>query len=252
MAVTTITEVILHGVGTGHIIKTSGEWITMENLQDMNVESTVSEEDVFGGDSLYPIFDFIKEKGGKISVTNAVLTLEQMALAGAVIDKTTAESMLVEEVTITGGSGTLSVTSGIIPATAAAFDVSTGNALARVTSAPAADQFSVSATGDIDMVATFTGTIKINVMYTDGEAIAARFLNDSVPGFIEYRHYIETEMPDGNKYGVTLVAYKCKCDGKFSYDAKRGGAFAPKLDFKILDPKRSDKRYIDYNVKEVA
>ena len=55
-------NLVLHGVGEAFLLSGDGKVsATLGSLQDMTIEVTATMEDVFGGDGLFPIYNYIKE-----------------------------------------------------------------------------------------------------------------------------------------------------------------------------------------------
>ena len=56
------TNLVLYGVGEAYLLSGDGKVTAkLGSLQDMAIEVSATMEDVFGGDGLFPIFNFIKK-----------------------------------------------------------------------------------------------------------------------------------------------------------------------------------------------
>ena len=249
------TEIVLHGVGKGMAVYQDGSVVPFANAQDISIEISTTEEDVYGGDGLFPILSFVKEKGGTVKITNATTTVDHLKLTqSATVDAETAKAFKFSDVkTPTSGTCTLSVTTGVDVDSVTCVDTVTGKALTRVTgSVVKTGEFSVTAVGVVTVDSALEDKLDFSYFYTSAKAVTATVPTNGLPGTIEYRHHLVTEDVDGKKYNVYFRIYKAKCSGKFTFDLKRGSASAPALEFKLLDPKRDDNAFMDYTIEEVA
>ena len=65
-------NLVLHGVGEAFLLSGDGKVSAkLGSLQDMTIEVTATMEDVFGGDGLFPIYNYIKEKSASFKFKNA-------------------------------------------------------------------------------------------------------------------------------------------------------------------------------------
>jgi hypothetical protein len=253
MALNQNTEVMLHGVGVSQLVYTNGTILRIKSSQDVEIKTSATSGDIRGGDSFYAKLNYIKEKGGDISITNAVMTLADLKAVTGDNISVGAEVLVPEDTkTVTAGACQLTQTANVIVA-----DVycqkADGTALTRIASGtPTATQFLVTTAGVVTVDATLNDTeLTFSYYYTDSTGLAIHALENSVPGNCELRHKITTdEMPDGNRYVLDIRVYKCKATGSYDYSAKMGDAYAPKLEFKVLDAGRADGRTLTYSVSK--
>ena len=93
------TEIVLHGVGKGMAVYQDGSVVPFANAQDISIEISTTEEDVYGGDGLFPILSFVKEKGGTVKITNATTTVDHLKLTqSAMVDTETAKAFKFSDV----------------------------------------------------------------------------------------------------------------------------------------------------------
>lgn len=252
--VNAMTELVLHGVGNGVVVYSDGSTTPIKNAQDVSIEITATDEDVYGGDGLFPILSFIKEKGGSLKITNATTSINHLKITqGATINRSQAQAFMVSDVK-TPGSGTLTLekTSGIDVSSVTCIKLSDGQALKRVTGEPAEGEFSVTEAGVVKVDESLDGELEFSYFYASANALSAKLATNAIPGVVEYRHHLVTEDVDGKKYNVYFRVYKAKCSGSFSFNMQRGTASAPSLEFKLLDPKRADNAFLDYTIEEVV
>lgn len=247
-------ELVLHGVGKGLVVYQDGSTIPFTSAQSVSIEITSTDEDVYGGDGLFPIFSFIKEKGGSLKITNATTSTRHLQITqGADIVKTGAKALMFSDVKTPGsGTCTLSKTSGIDVDSVTCTKVESGEALVRVDGEPADGQFSVTEAGVVKVDANLKEALDFSYYYTSENAVSAKLATNAIPGVVEYRHHLVTEDVDGKKYNVYFRVYQAKCSGAFQFNMERGTASAPTLEFKLLDPKREDNAFLDYTIEEVA
>lgn len=247
-------ELVLHGVGKGLVVYQDGSTVPFTNAQSVSIEISSTDEDVYGGDGLFPIFSFIKEKGGSLKITNATTSIKHLEVTqGAEVTTTEAKALMVSDVkTPASGTCTLSKTAGIDVSTVTCVKQATGEALTRVETDPAEGQFSVTEAGVVKVNDGVTEALDFSYCYTSNKAISAKLATNAIPGVVEYRHHLVTEDVNGKKYNVFFRVYQAKCSGSFQFNMERGTASAPSLEFKLLDPKREDNAFLDYTIEEVA
>ena len=238
------TQVVLHGIGSGMLINVSDKSVVpIDKATDFSAEISVSSEKVFGGDSLFPILTFIKEKGGKLTITNAVFSLGMLKSTQAAALTTAGSSKKLVKETITVATGTaaqVTSTSGVsttvgdtVAYKVAAPDV----AVAQVASAPTgAVQFTISAAGVVAFGSSTSGDYVFSYYVTDTNAQTATIKTNVFPGSYEFRWRMTTEDTAGIQYYFDIRATNVKCSGGFTVDLKRGTAVAPKMEFEVLAP----------------
>jgi hypothetical protein len=252
MAIKDNVQLILHGVGTSQLVFTDGTILSVDKAQDIEIKSDATTAEVNGGDSFYALLEYITKKTGSVTITNATMSLADLKAATG-DDVTAAAEVWIpsESVTLTSGAGALAKTTNVIIDTVRA-QLPDGTALTNIgaTGTPTATQFTVTTSGVITTASTVTGPLTVSYYYTDSTGLAIHSLEDSVPGNCELRHKIITdEMDDGNRYELDIRVYKCKAKGSYDYTGKTGSAFAPKLEFSMLNAGRTDKRVFSYSVR---
>lgn len=252
-------DLIFHGVGESVLKFNDGSFVVIDSAQDLSIASSATTVEVEGGDSLYALADFVSKKSDKLTITNAVLNLETIkAQTGAEITAGS-EVLFSDKKTIATAGCTLSQTTGIVVDSVAAQVVNadgTKTPLSNIgaTGTPTATQFTVTAAGVVKVDTTLNDkVVEFSGYYTDANGQVAKLLETTLPKVCEFRHTLlsEESNEDGKQYRIDVRAFKCKPSGAFTYDAKKGTAYAPKLEFSILNPKRTDKRVLDYNVTVV-
>jgi hypothetical protein len=217
----------------------------------MTIEITSTIEDVFGGDSLFPIFNFIKEKGANFKFTNACFDLDVVAASQGVAATTGGVALGHETVTIASHAATLSVTSGIDVDSVMVLNGDT--VLTKVDSlSDTTNSFTVTAAGVLTFSNDVTGSVTVDYIYSVTDGTTVNVLTNSVPGYVQLRHEsFPTDLPNGKKAVLTTVVYKARCEGSLSLDYSRGEAVAPELSFKSVDPGRADHKFVSYSLRYV-
>ena len=257
MALTKNTDLVLEGVGEAMMVSTNGTISPLGKLQDMQISISTSTEKVYGGDSIFQFYEFIKDKSCSFTFTNATFNLNMIELSQG-STASTGECYGQETVTAATQAATLSVNTGV---STAAGDITvvnntTGLPLTVVSVAPAsAGEVKVTSSGALTFHTSVTdgATFTVSYVYTSANTKGTDILTTSVPGFVELRHRSKAiTMPDGSTYRVHTRVYKARCDGKLDVDYKRGAASAPKLTFSSLDPQRADKKFCSFTIEKIS
>lgn len=245
-------NLVLHGVGEAFLLSADGSIAgRLSKLQSMSIEVSSESEDVYGGDSLFPIFNYIKSKTATFKFKNATMNMDVLAVTQGTVVEGNGEVNAVETLVVKGNKANLSATTGVDLESVVV--IADGKALKRATSPTTSDQFSVTETGVLTFATGFTNTtIEVSYVYkvTDGSTV--NVLTNDVPGFVELRHTsAPVKLPDGRKVQLHTRVYKAVCDGGFNLEYTRDGAVAPEVTFKSVDPERPDKRFVTYSLTEV-
>jgi hypothetical protein len=264
MAITKNTDVVLEGVGSAMLIGNDGTLTPLGTIQDMSIAIATTTEKVYGGDSIFNFYEFIKEKTCTFEFTNAVLNLGMIQLSQGT-SLSTGECYGSDVVTCNTLSAQLSQPAGIttIMNEITVVDNATGLKLTPVVDIPAsATEVKISALGVVTFFTGATDGAQFTVSYvyrpvtrTSGTDI----LTTSIPGFVELRHVSKTiimpisaQNPTGGTYRVHTRVYRARCDGAMTIDYKRGTASAPKLKFASLDPQRADKKFCSITFEQIV
>ena len=253
MAVDQNVELMYHGVGTSQLVFTDGSFITIAESKDLEISVEATEGEIEGGDGYFALLTYITKKTGTITINDAIMTLPAIKAATGANITDSAEIHIFSDIkTVTSGSATLSKTTGIVTDSVLAKVVDTGEYLKRVTGTPSTGQFAVTSAGVVTTGSALDGEeVEFSYRYSDSTGKSVNLLETDVPKNCELRHQLITdEMPDGKRYQLDIVVYRGKAKGSYTYSAKRGEAFVPKLEFSILNAKRSDKKTISYNISE--
>ena len=225
-----IDNLVLHGVGEAYLLSPDGKIATrLTKMQSMSIEVTSESEDVYGGDSLFPILNFIKSKSAQFKFKNAVFDMNVLAATQGVNLDENGDINVSETITVSNHSATLTHTSGDT-------------------------EFSVTESGSVKFADTFEDTtVEVSYICSSASAQAVNVLTDSVPGYVELRHTSKPiTLPDGRTVRLHTRVYKAVCDGGFTLEYTRDGAVAPEVTFKSVDPQRADKRFVSYSLEVVA
>ena len=257
MALTKTTDLVLEGIGESFLLGTDGSVSPLGKLQDMKISITTSTEKVFGGDSIFQFYEFIKDKTCSFTFTNATFNLNMIELSQG-STASAGELYGNETLTVAAKTLTLSKTANVstVIGDTSVVDVDTAKPLTPVAATPTDGQFTITAAG----VITLGGTVAdgkqflVNYVYTDTvNTVGTDILTTSVPGFCELRHKSkQILMPDGHTYQVHTRVYRARCDGKLDVDFKRGAASAPSLTFSSLNPDRADKKFLSFTIEKVS
>ena len=245
-------NLVLAGVGEAFLLDAEGKVTArLSKLQSMSIEVTSESEDVYGGDSLFPFYNFIKSKSATFKFKNAVFDMNVLAMTQGADLEEGAEINALEDVKVSTHAGKLTQTTGVEIDSVVV--ISNGKTLKRVEGTPNADEFKVDTNGTLTFNTAFeNGTVTVSYVYKNTKGASVNVLTNSVPGYVELRHTSQPmKMKDGTVKRVHTRVYKAICDGGFNLEYTRDGAVAPEVTFKSVDPERSDKRFVSYSVEEV-
>ena len=264
MAITKNTDLVLEGVGSANLINPDGTLTPLGVLQDMTISITTSTEKVYGGDSIFNFYEFVKEKTCTFEFTNATMNLGMIQLSQGtaisvgecygndVVTCNTLSAQLSQTANVTQNMSEITIVNNV-----------TGAKLTPVVGTPAsATEVKISAAGVVSFYTGVADGTSFTVSYvyrpitgTTGTDI----LTTSIPGFVELRHVsksiimpVSAQNPTGGTYRVHTRIYRARCDGAMNIDYKRGTASAPKLKFASLDPQRTDKKFCSITFEQLA
>lgn len=241
----------LNGVGNGYLLGNDGSLLPLMEMQDMTIEISSTMEQIYGGDGLFALSSFVKEKSTSFTFTNATFSLDMLKVGQGATISQGGEVFGNDTIVVTKGTGSLSVTANIDVASVVA--VCDGVPLSRVVSNPSQGEFSVTTGGVLTFADKEEGkVVDVRYIYFDNNAETADILTTSVPGFVELHHKSSPlEQPDGTVIEVHTRIFKARSDGKIQIDFKRGTAFAPKMTFQSVDPRREDKKFVSIVFKNL-
>lgn len=218
--------ILLHGIGKGVLQTVSGKVLEMTTSQSMSMQVTATTEDVYGGDSLFPIYSYLSQKEGTIEITEAEFKLSQLSIAQGT-EVSASGNKRVSRVLVTNSDTTLpgGTYTGVEVITVVAPD------------GTSTDKVTVSDTGGLTFESgAQTGEHAVWFKYTDTNAVKAEMLKNAMPEVASFNWLFTTEDQEGNKYQVDLYARRVRCSGEFNVETTRDSASTPTLSIKILDP----------------
>lgn len=247
-------SLVLHGVGEALLLDTQGKVSsTLARLQSMTVEITAEMEDVYGGDSLFPFFNYIKSKSATFKFKDATMNMNVLAATQGSEVIEGGEVCATEDVEVDNNTAQLSATTGV---DVNSVIVMNGDVtLVRATDTPATGEYNVSETGLITFATDEFedgAELRVSYVYTVETGTSVHIKTTDIPNFVELRHVSNpTELEDGRIVQAHIRVYKARCDGGFNLEQTRDGATAPEVTFKSVDPKRADKRFVSVSIVEV-
>lgn len=262
-------KMILKGVG--NIFATNPlnkkEVITMGSLQNLRFDFTIEDEDIFGGDGLFPIDTLIQNKRIEISATDAMFDLNALKMMfGSQIAAATAPDQYLwslnegGKVTKTGDEGSYEYV--YQPKYSAslfsdpAFSIrnaETGVLLEEIEEGAAlvAGKFYWDSTDEELKFHADEDGVAITLSYkrADADVILANLMTDDIPCPVSIVHHGKFQQASGTLQGIETELYLCRASGTFSMDFARATASASVVNLKVVeDPLRggrlgSIKRY---------
>lgn len=231
----------------------------LARLGDMTLDLSFESDDVFGGESLYAFDTVDKDRAQGVSFTNNEFNLDILnALGGATVSRGTSvevpefdeghtvPSSVAYTFTLTKGA-TLVAGSDILRY------ADTNVYLERVTAgSEAAGKYSITTAGVVTFDKDDKGKdIQCDYRYTVSDGDSAPLLSSDLIPVVEIWHAHRFKDYAGNNMKFITHIYRAKASGKIGLELKRNTASVHKLDFKILDPGRSDDRVIHFATARV-
>lgn len=246
-------NIVLHGVGEAYLLSADGKVTSrLMKLQSMSIEVTSESEDVYGGDSLFPFFNYIKSKSAQFKFKDAVFDVNVLAMTQGATVEEGGEINVTEELAVASNKAKLTHVDGLDVDSVVI--IAKDKALKKVSGTPTGDlEYSVTEQGDVAFASTFADN-KVTALYVykvDSGAMVNVLTND-IPSYVELRHTSQPiKLKDGRTVQMNTRVYKAVCDGGFTLEYTRDGAVAPEVTFKSVDPERADKRFVSYSLVEV-
>lgn len=231
----------------------------LARLGDMTIDLSFEADDVFGGESLYAFDTVEKDRVNGVSFTNNEFNLDILTgLGGATVTRGTSVEVPVfdEGHTVpaeTTYTFTLTKGTNLVEDSDVLRYADTGVYLTRVDPASeVAGKYSISTAG----VCTFAAAdaskeILCDYRYTVTDGDSAPLLTTDLIPTVEIWHAHQFKDYSGNTMKFITHIYRAKASGKVGIELKRTSASTHKLDFKILDPGRSDDRVIHFATARV-
>ena len=222
---------ILYGIGKAAIRDYANpkKLISLNDMQDLTVESSYSTEDITGGNKMFPIASFPKDKALKVSATNATFNPELMEyLEGAEIVKQNVVLSAMMEVKIPeNGIVTLEHTPVANSVLVMGFEEGTFEVAEKTLT------FDEEAAGKLaNIFYEYQGSSNA-VEYGIGQKTMAK------PFIFDYSFPIYDEDTQVTHNG-TIRIFKAKCTSGFSIDPKHHTPVAPKFEATAQDAQRVD------------
>lgn len=237
-------DIILKGIGKGFIRnKITGAVLSWDKGQTLNIELSTSSEDVYGGDSLSPIYTYATQTEATVTFTNATLKANQLAfmLKSDLVNTAVKAQEIVDITKSTEKLSTADLTS-VKPLFVIGPD---GETVAFTqTGSPTGTQVDISETGTVTFgESAVEGTYKVVYEY-DANGTQTIILADSLPDPVEVHIVFYPEDLQGNKKVMNIDIPHARCDGNVTLETGRDSAATPELVFKVL--KQED---LDYTMK---
>lgn len=226
-------NIIFRGVGNSVIRdKTTGKILVIDKSQKLSVNHQTDKEEVFGGDSLSPIYTFAKQSTTEVTLTNATFKANQLQMM--VSSKVTTEGVQARKlVKITKSSAKLGENLTNVKVILALFNGEPIEVTQTGTTAPA-NGIDISPTGEIKFgTSTEDGTYQIMYM-VDAEGVKTVVLGDSLPNFCEVYLNFESESINGIKYQINIYIPHARCDGNVTIESSRDSASTPEIKYTAI------------------
>lgn len=240
---------ILYGVGKAALRDYANpkKLIAMSDMQDLSIESTYSAEDITGGNKMFPIASFPKDKALNISATNATFNWNMLEyLEGSEIKTENVVMADMMEVKIPA-NGVVTLEHTPIENSVLVMGFEAGEE-------PAANVFKVE-DKTVTFVANDAGKLaNIFYQYNGSEkaiSYGATQKTMAKPFIFDYTFPIHDEDTQITHY-ATLSVYKAKCTSGFSLDAAHQTAVTQKFEASAQDAQRLDGHLWDLAIDGVV
>lgn len=237
-------DIIVKGIGSGMIENLlTGDVLFWDKGQTLNVELSTDSEDVYGGDSLSPIYTYATQTEGTVTFTNATFKADQLAyMLKSEVSTTAIKAQNIVDITKSSTKLSESALTNVVPVMVIGPD----GRKVEVTStgSPTADQVDISNTGEVSFGESAPeGTYKVLYEY-DASGTQTVVLANSLPDPVAVHIVFYPEDLNGNKKVMNIDIPYARCDGNVTFETGRDSAATPELAFKIL--KKED---LDYTMK---
>ena len=246
-----MAKTILYGIGKAALRDYANpkKLIALSDMQDLAVESSYSAEDIVGGNKMFTIASFPKDKALTVSATNATFNWGLMEyLEGSEVKSGNEVIMagMMEVKIPADGVITLEHTPIANSVLVMGFE--------QVEETPSAGKFTVEGS-TVTFVANDAGKLA-NIFYQyNGSANAVAYgateRTMAKPFVFDYTFPIYDEDTQITHYG-TLSIYKAKCSSGFSLDAAHQTAVTQKFEAKAQDAQRADGHLWDLAIDGVV
>ena len=230
----------VEGTGKAVVGGTNGK-VGYIHLQNASFEFSSKMESIVGGESNTPLYEYQTDRDGKVTFQNASMDAQSVALTqGAPASKKAVVFAMDEEVKVgTDGAATL-----------AHADTADLETLILATDegvyVPYKDGKVDKSFAGKTLLATYAYTVENNAVGVDVTTV-------SVPGYVTiFFRSKAMKQKDGRIIRQYLTIYKARSDGSLKMDFKHKNAFAPELQFSIVDPERKNEKYWSYAVQDVT
>lgn len=232
---------IIYGIGKALLrdFRNPSKIIGYADLQDLSVESSVSMDDITGGNKMFPIASFKKESGLKVSTTSAVFNPEMIEyLDGATGETGVAVMTEVMDIAVPeDGVVTLEGTPVESSVFVAGMTVASGES-------PEKGKYTVS--GSTVTFSTEDAGKSVIIVYdynSSENAVTYAITETSMtkPFIFDYMFPIYDEDTQ-QTHKAQLKIFKAQCSSGFKLNAQHRAPFAPQFEASAKDPKRVDKK----------
>ena len=235
-----MAKTIIWGIGRAILrdFRNRKKVIGFADLQDLSVESSQSQEDITGGNKMFPIASFKNEQSLTVSATSAVFNQEMLEyMDGADVRTGAVTRSGFKEVTI---PDTKIITLDKTPIEGSV--VISGFESAASPDSLTAGQFSVDGE-DITFAADDVGQLIIIVYEYTSEATNTEYsvTQKSMSKPFEFDYIFDIYNEDSQiTHEAELRIYKAQCTSGFSIDASHQSPFAPQFEASAKDAQRAD------------
>ncbi len=229
----------INGSGTAIITGAHGK-MGLIHLQDMELELGSEMEEIFGGEGNFPVFQYQTQKTASVKFTNASMSLDTINSTQGV----TAEKNVVlfqNELVVVGADGSLPLTYLDTADLKTLTVYGDNDNIIEVTDGKIDSSYAGKRVGAVYAYTTTTGAIGSSVKTT------------SVPGYVQIFHKSNPiKQKNGRIVRLYTTIYRARCDGSLTITQEHDGAYAPELNFELVDPEREDGKFISFAVKDVT
>lgn len=127
-------ELILHGVGTSQLVFKDGSILPIAQSKDIQIKVDATTAEQQGGDGFYALLEFVTEKKGTVTITNATMSLADLkAVTGDDITSKAEKWIQNENQTISAGAAQLAYTGDGVVVDSVIARLEDGTVIKRVT-----------------------------------------------------------------------------------------------------------------------
>lgn len=240
---------VLYGVGKSILrsISDPNEILALSKLVNVTIESSVNEDDLYGGDSPYPFVSFPTDRAITVTAENATFDIKMLSFAqgaelttGVVTMHDVMNIAIPDECTVELHEGAKNV---VVLGFTKVDDSESLTAGQYVVESNVVTFAAEDVGKEVDIVYEYPSSDKAQTATNTEQTLSKPFT---------FIHRIPIYDDNSKIVGEgQLIIYRAKASNSFTFDFERQTAFTPNLELRALDAKRADGKLWDFTIDPV-